>query len=587
MKKLLSAFLAALFCATQALAGGPPPIPPPYVSVPAVVRAATGTSITFFGDSTEQNGSVSVPPTAAFPFTAAPQYATGSQAQSTQGWLLAFANGGFTTDYVAFGYPGSVNGLRNVTVLTAGNCTPSATLTFTPNAPTGTPANTAGAISIPFNAAGQATIGQQIAFGNGGSGYTGSPTYTVSGGSCTTQPTLGYTLTGTGNFGVAGDQTANMIFRAAQDVCPAKPDIVVASMGTNDINNNVPVATVEANIQAIVSTLQACNIRVVLEAIQPRTNGVSGWTLTMDKIRQRVNNFERSICQASRIANPAPSVVCVDVSKYWTNPADANGSVQATMVSDGVHPGPGGAMARALVIWEAISSWATHGPFIPNSQSDIYDATNNPAGNLLGTAGLFLGTGGTATAPCTGTVASSWTIDTNSTGTVSCVGSIESARTDGKPGQRQVVTMSVTGGGANERFRLIYNLGTGNLTRGTDGLMGQIYLDLSNLSNVLSAGCEIFETATNNQGSFGVFQGSTGAAFPMLSSAQLAKMEETVLIPDSGLTAAGSFLLPCTMPPITTQAAASAYNVYVYVTGNANWTATLKAGNARVTKTAL
>jgi lysophospholipase L1-like esterase len=579
MKKILSVFLAALFITSQAFAAAPA-IPPTYVTIPPV----TPIVVTHFGDSTAQQGNVNVPCSAPYGFASAPQCALGSQANSVLGWLRAYSDGGFIVDYKNNAYPGSVNGLGRLIVTTQGSCTASSTLTFQPSAPTGTPANTAGTFNVTFDASGHAQVWQNITLANAGSGYATPPTYTVSGGSCTTQPVFAYVLTGTGSFGVAGDRTSLMIYRVP-DVCASTANIVVGSFGVNDLLNSVAPATTKANIATIVSMLQACNKRVVLEAITPVTSGTSGWSATMDKQRLDINAFEQGLCRAAATTK-SPTLVCVDSSKYWQDATSATFSPLATMVNDGVHSSPSGAQIRAMMIYAKIKHWAGQGRYVPNSQNDLYDATNSPGGNMVGTTGLFLGTGGTL-GTCTGTMATSWTQDWSGTGTLTCTAGLETTRTDGLSGQRQTLTISDSGGGATDRIRLIGSFSKNNFTLGTDTAALGIDIDVSNVTGAVEyIGCEAFETpsAGSYQGGLGLFGGNYAQAYPLLTSAQLAKMQEAKAIPDFGLTAAGSYRISCETPPITTQTTATSYNFYVYVYGGGTWTATLKFGDAWVRK---
>ena len=54
------------------------------------------------------------------------------------------------------------------------------------------------------------------------------------------------------------------------------------------------------------------------------------------------------------------------------------------MSTDGLHPSVGGAFLYALAEYNVIKNWAFPNVYMPNSQSDVYNASNNPAGNLLG-----------------------------------------------------------------------------------------------------------------------------------------------------------------------------------------------------------
>jgi hypothetical protein len=228
----------------------------------------------------------------------------------------------------------------------------------------------------------------------------------------------------------------------------------------------------------------------------------------------------------------------------------------------------------------------------PNTQNDVYDATNNPGGNLLGTVGLMLGTTGTATAPCStsSALATSWQLTESGNGSMSCAATQETTRTDGLPGQRQVVTISDAGGTATDKVTFAYygNL-TPSLTAGD-----QIYLegdiDLSNLAQVENVGCQLLESNTVQQASDSTFSGTvTGynSTYPNLASATIAKWNEARNLPDFGVTATGSFRLHVRTPPITVQSGDTGWTTQcvVYLNGSSGTaTATAKFGNFAIRK---
>jgi len=111
---------------------------------------------------------------------------------------------------------------------------------------------------------------------------------------------------------------------------------------------------------------------------------------------------------------------------------------------------------RTLKLWQEIKpivgSWNED---IAGNQLDVYDATNNPYGFL--TSDPFItASGGTATSPCTGTVASGWTLgNISGTGTGTCTAQLESTRTDLFSGQRQQFTISTGGLTNHEQYSFV------------------------------------------------------------------------------------------------------------------------------------
>ncbi|MDI9847571.1 GDSL-type esterase/lipase family protein [Rhodoblastus sp. 17X3] len=597
MKKFLAALLSSTVFSAPALAAAPA-IPPSYVNPSVLLRQVTGLTASCAGDSTCWTGNISNPAGSAYAYNNV-NFWVGSQANSELGWLAAISNNGVVYDPVTFGFPGSWGGLLYAVPLTPGVCTPNATLTITPSAPSGTPANAASAFTVTTDANGYVQqVGQKITPATQGSGYVAGVTFAVSGGSCSTAITWTWALTGSGSFGTPGDTTAGMLYRIRNDVCANPPDILFIEADTNDITAGNSYATIIANLQASVQAAQACGVqRVVLAPLTPRNNGTGGWTVAMDQMRIHVNGWSAAYAQMSRkAANGAAQVVSFDVDHLWTDATNSNGNPLAAMTYDGLHPSPQGAFFWSLAAYAVVKNWLAPNAYMPNSYSDYYHATNNPAGNLLQASGtpwgLFYGATGTANGGCTpsANVGTAWTVSGSFTGTPTCTASQETNgnRTDGLSGQRQVVTVSDVTGGTNEQFSIsnFYNY-SANLTIGTDLIFGQVDLDLSNQSNTEYVGFAVQETATVPQWSTCLYAGSVGAAYPLPSSAALAKLDDAKNLTDFGKTAAGSFKITCRTPRIKTQAAASAWTTTIKSAGTASgvtWTETIKASNAAVRK---
>ncbi|ROZ89031.1 GDSL-type esterase/lipase family protein [Gordonia sp. OPL2] len=87
------------------------------------------------------------------------------------------------------------------------------------------------------------------------------------------------------NAGVAGNTSAMMLARFDTDITPYAPDTVIVTAGTNDIQQDVPIATWKANIQAIVAKVRAIDAAPVLGAIYPsdaavgRPAIISAWNI--------------------------------------------------------------------------------------------------------------------------------------------------------------------------------------------------------------------------------------------------------------------------------------------------------------------
>jgi len=611
MRLIRLAFTSALASATPLVdfaEAAAPAIPPPAPTI----TFRSGPTLACVGDSECVQGNVANPPTSLY-FSTGSSFQVGTNANSIIGWLGVVSGGSFIVDFVNQAYPGNYGGLSYIRILTRGvGCPASTTVTVTPSTPTGAPANAGAPLTFATDASGNTPVVGTTIFEPSataqGSGYIANPSFSINK-TCTTPPTFGYALTGTGSFGVNGDTTPNWVQRIQSEVCKAKPDWAFNVIGTNDITSGVLTeAQINANTLAGLQAEQACGIRTVLPGIAPRVIGIGGWTQAMDLERLRINAWRRNlalitqsgvIASTSGLANIGGliyPVIYVDVDHFWNDPtqigATAGNPVFAETI-DGLHQSSIGAFHEALSAWNQMRTFFPQGAAnVPNTQNDVYNATSNPAGNILGTVGLFLGTTGTVTAPCTTSsgLATSWQILQSGNAAMSCVGTLETARTDGLSGQRQVMTISDTGGTTGDKVTLAY---FGNINPSVSA-GDQIYLegdlDLSNLNQVEDVGCQLFETnPTTPQAADSTFSGNTGGytSSPNFNSATIAKWNEAKALPDFGVTATGSFRMHFRTPPLTVQAGDTGWitQCVVWLNGSTGTaTATIRAGNFAVRK---
>jgi len=553
--------------------------------------AAAAPTLEFGGDSISAWDDTSNPPGSNF----SGAYKTSTGASSILGWLDAISEHAFTIDLTRYGYVGSYQGIDHLIALTGGSCPANTAIAITPSggvSPVSATTNAAGAIPT--------GIAFMVPSAGQSQGFTTQPGYTFSP-TCTTNPTLVAAITGTGTYGSYGDTSAGWLARAQLDACAKPTDFFVNIIDTNDITAGVAEATIVANDQAIIQAEIACGMIPVWVGTLPRNNGTGGWTQTMDKQRIRIN---RAVAQYIRTQVPpglggAPGAYYVDVDHYWTDPTSSLGNPLAAMTNDGLHPNPQGAFFVALAIWEQLRNRVAPGRYQPASIDDVYDATNNPAGNLLLSAsGQMSGTGGVANSNCIGTVASGWTLGGPASGSgVGCAGSIESARSDGLPGIRQIVTIADTSGNQDSYTFANYN----NYADAAPG--DRVYMtaeiDISNAAGVMYVGCNLFENDSSGtaQQASALYGGHSATASPYPTDAQIAKLQAKTLLPDIGLTdiaaassvanlqAAGSWRFSCRTPPITLQPNVTypAPNIVAKLTGSSS-SVTLKIGNVAIRK---
>ncbi len=70
------------------------------------------------------------------------------------------------------------------------------------------------------------------------------------------------------NSGVSGDTTASALARLAEDVLAYEPDVVLITLGGNDLKNRVGEENARANLTAIIQEVQASGAMVILGGLE-------------------------------------------------------------------------------------------------------------------------------------------------------------------------------------------------------------------------------------------------------------------------------------------------------------------------------
>lgn len=523
----------------------------------------------------------------------------GLEENSILGWLIAFTGNAFNYQPLS-SYLGNYQGVIRINVLNGGTGFSAASPpTFSISAPAA--GEQPGTFSCSVNVSGSLTSCTTPS--PAGSG-TASPTFTQTAGTVGSGHSLAVVTSGSGLFTVNGDQTANILARVP-DVCAAHPNIAILNGGLNDIYNGVSAATIISNLQASVRALNACGVSVALFKSMPRgtwSGGTSNAAIS-DLLRLRVNRAIELIGRTAYINQVGkPSVVVVDADRYVldatnsANPGIAPIANYMTTSDSGLHPAMPAAFFAALALEQALLPWISPNTPAFFGQNDIYDATNFPGGNLLGTKGLFLGTGGSTTTGCTATaIATGWSF-TKITGTATptCALTIENPRTDAVTGQRQVITFtSATSGAATEQYQLRMSTSNTNVSAG-DQIYFTCEVELSNYVQVNNIGIQLGE----NNGTGEIVQnayhltGTSQAGGYLPASTKMATLTTlNGLLPGFGTIANGGFKLYLSTQntPITVQPTDTGYSPGIQIgydasSGTAQFT--LKVSNCAVRKLA-
>jgi len=192
-----------------------------------------------------------------------------------------------------------------------------------------------------------------------------------------------------GTFGVSGSTTAGMVARLP-DVIASKNDIIVVYGGTNDLTQDVPAATIFANLRTCYERLIDAGKKVIAVPISPR----SGLTTVRQRTMNRVNTLIVDYCARKSYINPLGyrDIALADPRVYLTDgtsdnvPIGGASNVVGAMTYDGLHLSARGAFYQAMTIIAAAERWIARpqtAGMRAATQFDAYAASDNPTGNLL------------------------------------------------------------------------------------------------------------------------------------------------------------------------------------------------------------
>lgn len=236
-------------------------------------------------------------------------------------------------------------------------------------------------------------------------------------------------------FAVSGHTTRHLIEHQLQQALGTNADLAFVHIGTNDLFQNVPVATIITNLKNIYDAFLKNGTAVVAIPVRLR-NGAS---YTDWGGMQRLMQVNRWIAQYARTKQ---GIIVADPNPIMSD--GQTGQALSKYFRDGLHDNAASAQVMGKVVADVLKPL-----FVPMEEStycrfDTYHATHNPYGNLL-PGGTFHDTGGGTSKSATGTVAAGWNGAGQDAGGASVVYSKESHPL--YPGlSRQVITF---GGTAN------------------------------------------------------------------------------------------------------------------------------------------
>lgn len=241
------------------------------------------------------------------------------------------------------------------------------------------------------------------------------------------------------NFSIQGDQTQDILARS-QQVLDWKPNLIILMCGINDAINITFSATTTA-MGLLWDKLRSEGAELLVGTTYPVGNDASFATYNQS-FRLAVSRLRKWQID-NAIANPQ-NLELIDVHPLLTNRSTAFGGViSAYYKADKLHLIEAGASVAAKPWIDAIQRrfGRANLPVSDAGPMDIYDATDNPRGNLLGTTGQFQGTGGTSGSGVVGggSIPTGINVGRVAGTTIQCLPKAPGdaapvARTDGKPG---------------------------------------------------------------------------------------------------------------------------------------------------------
>jgi lysophospholipase L1-like esterase len=153
------------------------------------------------------------------------------------------------------------------------------------------------------------------------------------------------------NRGIHSQTTPQMLPRFRADVIELKPRVVVILAGTNDLERQAPLESIEANIASMAEPARAAGIRVVLASVLPVRDikTLSG--------RETPNTTLRPLAQIAALNDrlkkysAEKGFVYLD---YFSAMTDENGMLRPELSADGLHPNAKGYEVMKPLADEAI-----------------------------------------------------------------------------------------------------------------------------------------------------------------------------------------------------------------------------------------
>lgn len=214
------------------------------------------------------------------------------------------------------------------------------------------------------------------------------------------------------NYAVGGDTSAQTLAWIDKWAGRGTPDICLVHSGVNDVINDVPYATTTANYVAIWNRLISLGIRPVVMTCSPLGSAYVSYTTARGVALHNLNRFIKDYAAQNKTITVVDSCAAVIDSTSTTG----NWIATPANSTDFIHPNNLGAFKIARAVADVLSGIIPPSTPLPIAFNDNY-GTDSTSFELNDNA-LMQGTGGTVTAPASGTAPTGYTVSRSGTATV-------------------------------------------------------------------------------------------------------------------------------------------------------------------------
>jgi len=193
-----------------------------------------------------------------------------------------------------------------------------------------------------------------------------------------------------GKWANSGNHIQNIIDQIPEVIALA-PDEVLVLIGTNDIAAGRSYATITGLLQTVYETFMAAGIRVTTPGILPR--GDASYQLRIRGLNRWIERYAEGK-PLMRYIEVYPAMVST-LTYPTASPFDVDTTLFNTVGGNYIHPSRKGSFVLASAIAANMKDGKTRTRW--ESPFHLYDATNNPSGNLLTNPQMLVGSARTGT----------------------------------------------------------------------------------------------------------------------------------------------------------------------------------------------